>query len=168
MGHLKHKDAGAPFSHPPGLSRVLSRNPLDLGLSLAWAAPEVLLGHRSPSTSVDVFGVGWLVYATMAGRLPYGGLAGRDLVDAMREVLQGRGVPPLPLPDWAPWQEESSRLSAACLAFNPRSRPDIGEAGVRACHLGQGAGASGERAPLSAMTFETVFSFLTISGTNSS
>mmetsp|Transcript_51777 Transcript_51777/g.149271 ORF Transcript_51777/g.149271 Transcript_51777/m.149271 type:complete len:843 (-) Transcript_51777:251-2779(-) len=109
-----------------GLSRILSPTAPKLGVSLAWASPEVILGHRQPSTSVDVFGFGWLLFLAMTGGLPYGGAAADALQAAMREWLHAQCVPPLPMPADAPWQEETADLCRRCLHFRPEDRPSIG------------------------------------------
>mmetsp|Transcript_108047 Transcript_108047/g.312215 ORF Transcript_108047/g.312215 Transcript_108047/m.312215 type:complete len:693 (-) Transcript_108047:101-2179(-) len=108
-----------------GLSRIISPTAANLGVSLAWASPEVVLGRRQPSTSVDVFGFGWLLYVAMTGGLPYGGAAPEALKEAMRETIEAQAIPPLPMPADAPWQEETDGLCRQCLQFGPEDRPGI-------------------------------------------
>lgn len=109
-----------------GLARVLSPSSPELGVSLEWAAPEVLLGNLSPTTSVDVFGIGWLIHTVVTGRLPYGGLRGDELIAAMREVLRSGTTPPVPAPAESPWRREAAELCQACLHFDPQARPVCG------------------------------------------
>jgi len=108
-----------------GLARVLSANPGNLGFSVAWAAPELALGDLRPTTAVDVFGFGWLLFVVMTGEVPYSGASGTRLATLMHQTLKARKLPPIPIPAKAPWRQETADLCSMCLQFNPKERPAI-------------------------------------------
>eukprot|EP00928_Gymnodinium_smaydae_P043191 TRINITY_DN2899_c0_g1_i2.p1 TRINITY_DN2899_c0_g1~~TRINITY_DN2899_c0_g1_i2.p1 ORF type:complete len:842 (+),score=40.86 TRINITY_DN2899_c0_g1_i2:45-2528(+) len=63
-----------------GLSRLLTSRVKSLDGTLRWVAPEVLQrGGMRPKASVDVFALGYLIYYTTTGNLPYDNLSQEEI-----------------------------------------------------------------------------------------
>ena len=86
--------------------------------TLAYAAPEVLAGHRADQR-VDVYGLGAVLYELLTGRPPFQGSGERAIAQRLRVA---RPVPPRA---WNPQvPDELDRLVRRCLTADPAARPD--------------------------------------------
>eukprot|EP00445_Apocalathium_hangoei_P007595 CAMPEP_0203847662 /NCGR_PEP_ID=MMETSP0359-20131031/5139_1 /ASSEMBLY_ACC=CAM_ASM_000338 /TAXON_ID=268821 /ORGANISM="Scrippsiella Hangoei, Strain SHTV-5" /LENGTH=859 /DNA_ID=CAMNT_0050763149 /DNA_START=29 /DNA_END=2608 /DNA_ORIENTATION=- len=95
-------------------------NAKTLGGTRAWHAPET-----RTTTSSDVFSFGWLVHLVTTGQRPFGGKRGKDLDDAVRQMLFTKSVGALPMPLGSPFLENSKAMSEECLKFEPWERPEV-------------------------------------------
>lgn len=104
-----------------GLSRVLTRKAKPLGGTLAWVAPEVLQGGRTPKCSADVYSLGRLL-AFAATSIPP--LAGHNPSKLKRAFRYNK----LPLPIWpngCAFEITCKPLVHACLASDESQRPSM-------------------------------------------
>eukprot|EP00928_Gymnodinium_smaydae_P043197 TRINITY_DN2899_c0_g1_i8.p1 TRINITY_DN2899_c0_g1~~TRINITY_DN2899_c0_g1_i8.p1 ORF type:complete len:829 (+),score=70.44 TRINITY_DN2899_c0_g1_i8:79-2565(+) len=63
-----------------GLSRLLTTSARPLSGTLRWSPPEFLQrGGILPKASADIFSLGYLIYYTATGNLPYGNLARSEI-----------------------------------------------------------------------------------------
>eukprot|EP00928_Gymnodinium_smaydae_P012472 TRINITY_DN14518_c1_g3_i1.p1 TRINITY_DN14518_c1_g3~~TRINITY_DN14518_c1_g3_i1.p1 ORF type:complete len:292 (-),score=11.22 TRINITY_DN14518_c1_g3_i1:213-1088(-) len=78
-----------PHMHPKlvdfGLSRLLTSRVKQLGGTLRFMAPEVVRRERRrPDARADVFSLGYLIYFTTTGALPFAGLSENDIKERHR------------------------------------------------------------------------------------
>src|SRR5207302_1038331 len=84
----------------------------------AYMSPEQAEGRRgSITTATDVYGLGAVLYAMLAGRAPFGG---EDLMDTRRAVKEDRPEPPTRFSAGVPRDLETITLK--CLEKDPRRR----------------------------------------------
>jgi len=106
-----------------GLSRLVTTGARPVGGTKGWMAPEILLGVRSPSPSMDIFSFGLLLYFVMTSQQPFLDIPEDDLVR-----LWGNGVQPsLTWLEETPLLEECQVLCNQCLRLEPLSRPSMME-----------------------------------------
>lgn len=114
-----------------GIAQPIGATPTRLEGTPSYLAPEVAAGDRSPiSTTLDVFGLGGVLYEILSGRAPF---QGADL----NEVLaQARAcAPPPPHDHGGPTPPvELVDLCLRCLARRPEDRPSSAAAVVSALH----------------------------------
>jgi serine/threonine-protein kinase len=97
----------------------------------AYLAPERIDGGEVTPAS-DVYALGLLLYRLLAGAPPWRAESIADLFDAHRFLA------PAPLPELAGVPATVRGICLACLAKDPRSRPEAGEvAGVLAAAAGR-------------------------------
>eukprot|EP00927_Polykrikos_kofoidii_P023912 TRINITY_DN2185_c0_g1_i12.p1 TRINITY_DN2185_c0_g1~~TRINITY_DN2185_c0_g1_i12.p1 ORF type:complete len:648 (-),score=69.71 TRINITY_DN2185_c0_g1_i12:247-2190(-) len=110
--------------HDFGLSRLVTRNALPLGGTLAWVAPEILRTPTiPPNGAADVFSFGRLAFFVICGLRPFEGV---DRLE-VRSVLKCSVILPL-----LPWPSECNLLVKCfrslvehCSSVDPSSRPTI-------------------------------------------
>ena len=126
-----------------GLVRRLSSRSMRLtetGVILgtpAYMAPEQAQSSKDCGTAADVYALGAIVYACLAGRGPFSGSG----LGALPLLLKIQREAPTPIGELRPDTPlELQRLCARCLAKDPRERPTLRE-------LAASLGADGARAP---------------------
>jgi len=115
-----------------GLARLLdfglARRPDEIGRAggtVAFMAPEVL-GGRAFDHRADLYGLGALLYALVAGRPPF---VGATFAEVVEQILF---TPPLPLDSVAPdCPAALAVLAERLLSPDPQARPDSAVAVVR-------------------------------------
>lgn len=86
------------------IERTRTRDEGD-GVSLSYAAPELLRGDRRVDFRTDIFSVGVILYEMLTGELPYDGVAGRAA------LLSADSQPPPTLRPASRLSPESDKLS---------------------------------------------------------
>jgi len=108
-----------------GLSCVASLHACANGGTLGWAAPELYAPDVVAATSADIYSFGWLLHLTITNQLPFGGMKGQRLREAITQLLADRTTPVLDAPPECLFREESLRLCTMCMCFDASDRPDI-------------------------------------------
>jgi len=98
------------------------------GVSIPFAAPEVLNGSTVGDAASDVYSLGATVYALLAGRAPFSTGDGMSEVELIQRTLRG-GPPPTGRADVPPTLE---RVLATAMARDPANRYDSAAAFGRA------------------------------------
>lgn len=125
----------ADFGIAATLSRMQREDQQSVGLSVPWAAPEMLDGHSSGSVASEVWSFGATLYALLAGRSPFEKEAGPNDRRALARRIMGHGAAPaIDRPD-AP--AALLELIAACLEKNPAKRPQDMHAVLRRLQLAE-------------------------------
>lgn len=111
----------ADFGIAATLSRIHQEDQDSVGLSVPWAAPEMLEGSSPGSVESEVWSFGATLFALLAGRSPFEKPGGpNDRRALARRIMGHSGPAPLDRPD-AP--RELLRLISDCLNKNPKKRP---------------------------------------------
>jgi len=104
-----------------GLSRLLTRSPLPMGGTLAWMAPELVLGSGEVKRSADVYSYGRLLAFLATSISPLSDFPD----DELRDILT-HGPPPLP-----PWPQtcffgtDCKDLVHSCIRGKETDRPSM-------------------------------------------
>lgn len=111
----------ADFGIAATLSRIHQEDQDAVGLSVPWAAPEMLEGSSSGSVAAEVWSFGATLFALLGGRSPFEKPGGpNDRRALARRIMGHAGPAQLDRPD-AP--RELLRLVSDCLTKNPKKRP---------------------------------------------
>lgn len=89
--------------------------------SVGWAAPE-LMKELNYTTSVDMWGLGCLLFTMLAGFPPF---YDEDLKKMARKVMKGEYS--FSSPNWEKVSESAKDLVSRLLTINPEERPSIKE-----------------------------------------
>eukprot|EP00928_Gymnodinium_smaydae_P003455 TRINITY_DN11239_c2_g1_i1.p1 TRINITY_DN11239_c2_g1~~TRINITY_DN11239_c2_g1_i1.p1 ORF type:complete len:760 (-),score=93.30 TRINITY_DN11239_c2_g1_i1:127-2169(-) len=106
-----------------GLSRLLTTSAKPLGGTLQFMAPEVARpGRKRPNASADVFSLGYLIYFTTTGAMPYAGLSR----DEIKELHRLGVIADLSWSVQSPYETMAKNMAEKCL--QPlQQRPSIKE-----------------------------------------
>jgi tetratricopeptide (TPR) repeat protein len=86
----------------------------------AYMSPEQALGHRDrQGPATDIYGLGALLYKAVTGSTPIGG-SSSSAVDALRQVIEGKPLPPGKLRPGVPPELEA--IIMRCLEKEPARR----------------------------------------------
>lgn len=111
----------ADFGIAATLSRLHQEDQDSVGLSVPWAAPEMLDGSSPGSVAAEVWSLGASLFALLAGRSPFEKPGGPNDRRALAKRIMGHSGPAaVDRPD-AP--RELLRLIEDCLNKNPKKRP---------------------------------------------
>jgi serine/threonine/tyrosine protein kinase RAD53 len=111
--NCKLSDFGLAALSPQGKSMSAS-----LG-TVAYAAPEVILRQKY-DRSVDLWGVGCLLYVLLSGKLPFGGTTDKEIANSVTNVkLHFKGEF---------WDADAVHLIKHLLVRNPKHRYTLAEA----------------------------------------
>ena len=92
----------------------------EFGVSVPWAAPEVLFGTAPASERSDVYSLAATVWTLLAGRSPFEAAGPGDTAVRLLRRIRTQPVPPIGRPD-VPAAVDA--LLAAALAKDPAARP---------------------------------------------
>ena len=107
----------------------------DIGLSVPWAAPEILSAGCAGSVASEVYSFGAMLYGLLAGRSPYELTEGRNDRSSLARRILGRATPgPLGRDDVPP---ALASVIAACLSQRVSQRPEDVLAVLRRLQLAQ-------------------------------
>jgi len=107
-----------------GLSRVITPHAKRLGGTPAYAAPELVLDPNvHPAPTADVFSFGRIVYLVITGKVPFKGINGEELLQAIR-TRKPRELT-WPDPEQVVFRQEAQSLVEKCCSWNEADRPDI-------------------------------------------
>lgn len=82
-----------------------------------FMAPEALSRGGDPTSSVDIYGLGGLLYFCLASQPPY---TGESLLDLMKQVAHGNPTPPSKIDPSV--DAELEKIALRCLKVDPRDR----------------------------------------------
>jgi len=90
----------------------------DIGVSVPWAPPEVLVGQSNGSVAADVYSLGATLFTLLVGHSPFAAEGG-DARAMLNRVLRN----PAPATGRADVPGDLDRLLMRCLAKEPQQRP---------------------------------------------
>lgn len=91
----------------------------DGAMTIAYAAPELMLGSAPPSRVTDVYSLGATLWALLTGAPPYPGPIDEFAIDMMRRILQS----PVPRLSRAGVHPRLEQLLREALDHDPNARP---------------------------------------------
>ncbi|KAG8724059.1 hypothetical protein FRC09_000602 [Ceratobasidium sp. 395] len=120
-GHALITDFGNTLLNEYSLSLLNSTT--SCGVSLRWAAPEILSGEGRRSTESDIYALGMTILEVITGEVPFSGMSDMEVI---REVAIKRGIPRRPrriLRHGEDIEESLWSLLENCWMHDPDSRP---------------------------------------------